>query len=163
MNRGSSTAVGCIHRAPFVAGSYTVSYVVGVLVLNRLYRSMPDVRSRLAEPQDLREAHVHDVDAVAVHRTRQHEVHVLRGQPGRQRPSRCGQELRGVHAIGCRPRRAVGAHGRAAGLRIGLRAEDGADEDVHLGHGVGGEPANAGQPGLRDVAARSHRQRCPRR
>ena len=24
-NRGSSTAVGCIHRAPFVAGSYTVS------------------------------------------------------------------------------------------------------------------------------------------
>src|SRR6185503_21284955 len=41
MNRGSSTAVGCIHFAPFVAGSYTVSYVVGVLELNRLYRSRP--------------------------------------------------------------------------------------------------------------------------
>src|SRR6476620_5604703 len=41
MNRGSSTAVGCIHRAPFVAGSYTVSYVVAVLELNRLYRSRP--------------------------------------------------------------------------------------------------------------------------
>ena len=36
MNRGRSTAVGCIHRAPLVAGSYTVSYVVGVLTLNRL-------------------------------------------------------------------------------------------------------------------------------
>src|SRR5689334_9688828 len=40
-NRGSRTAVGCIHRAPLVAGSYTVSYVVGVLALNRLYRSTP--------------------------------------------------------------------------------------------------------------------------
>ena len=82
MNRGSSTAVGCIHLAPFVAGSYTVSYVVGVLELNRLYTSRPDVRLRLAEPQDLGEAHVHGVDAVAVDRTRQQEVHVLRGQPG---------------------------------------------------------------------------------
>ena len=36
MNRGRSTAVGCIHLAPFVAGSYTVSYVVGVFEFMRL-------------------------------------------------------------------------------------------------------------------------------
>jgi len=34
-----------------------------------------------------------------------------------------------------------------------LRTEDGADEDVHLRHRVGAEPAYAGEPGFRGVAA----------
>ena len=92
--------------------------------------------------------------AVAVQRARQHDVHVLCRQSGPQRHTRCRLELRRGHPVGGGARGAVGGDVRRAGLRVGLRAEDGADEDVHLGHGVGGQAAHVGQPRLGGAARR---------
>ena len=123
MNRGSSTAVGCIHRAPFVAGSYTVSYVVGVLELNRLYRSRPTfafvlpnrrtfakrmsttlIRSPYTAPgssDDVDSVTRPEVDQVVLWRDGRHVQHLLDERRRRRHPLHVLAFLSELRLIGC--------------------------------------------------------------
>ena len=63
--------------------------------LKALLEVEPDVQPPVAEPEDLRDAQIHVVDALAVHLPWKQDIYRLRRQSLAQRPARLGEELRG--------------------------------------------------------------------
>ncbi len=75
-------------------------------------------------------------------------------QPGPQRHTSGRQELRRCHLVGGVSGAAVGRDGCGGRLRVGLRADDRAEEHIDLGHRVADDAAHLRQPRLGEVARR---------